>query len=279
MMLPGIVSYLLIAINVITTYRGLSSALIMHRYAFDVDAVLMHKDYKRLVTSGFLHVSWMHLFFNMLTLYLFGPDLEVLFGVGGFLVIYFASMVGGNLLSLYIHRHHGNYTSVGASGALSGIVLAYIAVSPGAELGLFGLPAVIPAWLYGVLYILYSIYGVESGHGNIGHSAHLGGSIFGLVLAVCFMPGILRVNYLPIAGMLAPAVIFIYMLLTKPGYLVFNPFERNTKGFRTLDDKYNEGRAAREKELNLLLEKISRQGFNSLTDYEKARLKALSGDN
>src|SRR5664279_1898625 len=173
----GIITLILIIVNIAFSYKGFTNETFFEGYKFEVDRILINKDYKRLVTSGFLHVSWTHLILNMFSLYAFSGSIESDLGGLQFLLIYFVSLVGGNLLCLFIHRNHGDYSAVGASGAVSGIIFASIALYPGMGIGFFGLPFSIPGWLYGILYVLYSIYGIKSGKDNIGHEAHLGGAL------------------------------------------------------------------------------------------------------
>src|SRR5215471_17998238 len=146
-----IISFLLILANVIVSYRGFKDSIFYNKYKFRVDAVLLYKDYKRLVTSGFLHVNWMHLIFNMVALYFFSGSLETYLHPVRFLIIYFLSLVGGDLLSLFIHRHDGDYDSVGASAGVNGVIYASIALFPGMHIGLLFIPIAIPAWLFGLV--------------------------------------------------------------------------------------------------------------------------------
>src|SRR5258705_3945083 len=164
---PGIITIIIIVVNVIFSYKGLTNEQFFEGYKFNVDKILINKDYKRLITSGFLHAGWTHLIFNMVSLALFSNSIESYLGGGQFLLIYMSSLIGGDLFSLLIHRQHGDYDSVGASGAVCGIIFASIALFPGMGIGLFFLPLSIPGWLYGILYVLYSIYGIKSKKGNI----------------------------------------------------------------------------------------------------------------
>src|SRR5215210_3586860 len=117
----GIIALSIIIANFYFSYKGFSSHRFYNAYSFNVEKVLVYKEYKRLVTSGFLHVSWTHLIFNMVSLYLFSWGVVNYIGNLQYLIIYLVSLVGGNLLSLWIHKNHGDYSSVGASGAVSGI--------------------------------------------------------------------------------------------------------------------------------------------------------------
>lgn len=263
--------------NGLISYQGLRSRAFMDKYSFQVDEILINKDYIRLVSSGFLHVSWLHLGFNMLTLYYFSGDVETLMGVNKFLLIYFGSLIGGDLFALYIHRNHYDYSAVGASGAISGIVFASIALFPGMEIGFFGLPFFMPGWIYGLLYVLVSIYGIKSQRDNIGHEAHLGGGLIGLLIAVAMVPSTLKYNYLPIVLIIIPCIIFIYLILTKPEFLLINTVFRKPKRFHTVEDRYYNEKQTREQELDKLLEKIGKTGMGSLSNKERERLKQLSG--
>ena len=266
----------IILANVIISYKGFSDISFMETYAFNVDEILIHKDYKRLISSGFLHVSWTHLIFNMVTLYAFSSSLEVYIGVKSFLIIYFTSLLGGDLFSLFIHRNHGDYTSVGASGAISGIVFSSIALFPGMEIGFLSLQVHIPAWLYAGLYTLISIYGIKSQRDNIGHDAHLGGGLVGLVITLLLYPKMISLNYLPVLMIIVPASIFIYLLIAKPEFMLLNRTSGQSKGFKTIEDKYNADKLRRERELDQLLEKISKTGFESLSAEEKLKLDKYS---
>jgi len=272
----GILTLILIALNGIMTYQGLKGFTYFNKFAFNVDQVLVNKDYKRLVSSGFLHGNWLHFAFNMITLYLFGSSLEASIGIPAFIALYFGSLIGGHLFALYIHRNHGDYTSIGASGAVSGIVFASIGLFPGMEIGFILLPIHVPAWLFGIAYVLYSIYGIKAQRDNIGHEAHLGGGIAGLLIIIALEPSILTFNYLPILLILIPALAFLFLVIKKPHALfVSNPFSKS-KALSQFEYKYNERKANNQTELDQLLDKISKKGFDKLSKREKERLERLS---
>jgi membrane associated rhomboid family serine protease len=126
----SLVTLLLVVVTCVISYKGFNNSVLREAYAFDVDRIMIGKDYVRLISSGFLHTGWTHLIFNMIALYLFGSTLEPSIGGIKILLIYFTSLVGGNLMALLIHKNHGDYTSVGASGAVNGIVFSSIALFP-----------------------------------------------------------------------------------------------------------------------------------------------------
>lgn len=272
----GPITLLLIISNVWVTYKGLKEIAFLDKFSFIVEQILVNKDYKRLISSGFLHVNWTHFAFNMITLYLFSQGLEASIGIQSFLILYFVSLIGGNLFALYIHRNHSDYSAIGASGAVSGLVFASIGLFPGMKIGFIFLPIQFPAWLFGLAYVLYSIYGIKTQKDNIGHEAHLGGGIVGLLIAICLYPNILTINYIPILLILIPSLIFIILILRNPHLLLVpNPFSKQ-KGVRTIEDKYNLNRAEKQNELDSLLDKISKKGIENLSEKEKIRLDELS---
>lgn len=273
----SILVLILIIANIAISYKGFTNQAFFDGYKFEVDSVLVKKDYKRLITSGFLHVGWTHLIFNMLSLYLFSGHIESYLGWVNFLIIYFASLVGGDLLSLYVHRNHGDYHAVGASGAVCGIIFASIALFPGMGIGFFGLPFSIPAWLYGVLYIAFSMYGIRSNKDNIGHDAHLGGALIGMVVALLMQPSAIAANYLTILLIAIPTLIFIYLIITRPQILLVDNFYFKThKNHYSIDHRYNETRKNQQQEIDAILDKISRKGMGSLSKNEKEKLEEYS---
>lgn len=265
----GYISLLLIAINLIVSYRGFTNRAFFNKHSFGVDKVLVHKDYKVLVTAGFLHVNWLHLLFNMFSLYVFSQGVEGFLGAFQFVLIYFISLVCGHLFSLLVHRHEGDYTSVGASGAVCGIIFAAIALFPGMGIGFFLLPISIPAWLYGLLFVAYSIWGVRSRRDNVGHDAHLAGALAGLIVTILMYPASLSQNYLAILAVFVPSAVFILFIVRNPtALLVSSPFARRHQN-HTIDQRYNIDKNKKQQEIDRILEKIHRRGMSSLTQKEK----------
>lgn len=207
-------------VNGLFSYKGFNDKTFFEKYLFQVNKVLEQKQYYRLVTSGFLHADWSHLLFNMISLYSFSNSLEDFLGPIKFLVVYFASLLGGDLLALVMHKNHGNYRAIGASGAVCGVIFAAIALFPGIEVGFLFIPVPIPGWIFGIGYALYTIYGIRSNLGNIGHEAHLGGALIGLTTAIIVEPRALELNLMPILLIATPSVIFILILILRPEILL-----------------------------------------------------------
>jgi len=272
----GIATLVLLITNSLVTYKGFKALAFFEEYAFKVEEIRFHKEYKRLVSSGFLHVNWLHFLFNMITLYLFSDSLEKTLGIPFFILIYFGSLVGGNLLALFVHRNHPSYRAVGASGAVSGLIFASIALFPEMELGFIFIPIHIPAWIFGIIYVAYSIYGIRSQHDNISHEAHLGGGLIGLIIAILLDTSILSTNLLTISLILIPSLIFLYVLIFISHLLLVTKPLSKPQGLLTFEDKYNAKKVNKQSEIDNLLDKINKIGYENLSKKDKERLKELN---
>lgn len=264
----------LIAVNVLFSLKGFNDHLFFRENLFGISDIIVRKQYKRLFTSGFLHVDWTHLLFNMFALYSFGQLLLQLVGQAQFFAIYFVSLLGGNLLSLFINRHKGHYSAVGASGAVSGVIFACIAIYPQVGINLFFIPIDIPGWVFGPAFILISIYGMKRQSDNIGHEAHLGGAIIGMLVTIAFYPALLQINPLVIAGILVPTIAFMIYLARKQ--LQSTWVKSKEVGNQTIDDSYNSEKAEKQQRIDTLLDKANTQGWESLTPDELNELDRLA---
>ncbi|HMS65895.1 MAG TPA: rhomboid family intramembrane serine protease [Ignavibacteria bacterium] len=161
--------------------------------------VIHEKKYYQMITSAFLHANFMHLFFNMFALFTFGAFLESFFaenfgsfyGSLYFFLIYFISLISGSVLTVIFHYNDPGYVAVGASGAVSGIVFSYIIFFPQSMLYVLFIP--MPAYLFAFLWIAFSVYGMKSKLGNIGHEAHLGGAVGGFIATLLLIDGSTRI--------------------------------------------------------------------------------------
>lgn len=205
-----IYAYILIAINVLVSSKGFNDLSFFDRYKFNIASVRRGEQI-RIVSSGFLHVDWSHLIFNMLTFYFFFNVINRILGEWQMVIIYFVSLIVGNLLTLLFHKNEPYYTAVGASGAVTGILYAAILLQPGMSLYLFFIPIPIPAYLFGIGYLLYSIYGMKQRTDNIGHTAHFGGAIGGYAMALFFAPQLIQQNLLMVILLAIPIVILFVM--------------------------------------------------------------------
>ncbi|MFQ3305524.1 MAG: membrane associated rhomboid family serine protease [Polaribacter sp.] len=201
------VLFIIIA-NVLVSMKGFNDYSFLDKFKFQVGKILSGEKI-RMFTSGFLHVDWAHLGFNMYALYLFGGIVAGMLGVTNFLIIYFLSLLGGSLYSLKYHKNESYYSAVGASGAVSGIIYASILLYPEMELYLFFIPIPIPGYIFGVGYLLYSIYGMKKQIGNVGHSAHLGGAIGGFAITLLLNPSLFSANTFMVVLLAVPIVLLL----------------------------------------------------------------------
>tara|TARA_R110002049_G_scaffold1498_1_gene11612 strand:+ start:39007 stop:39657 length:651 start_codon:yes stop_codon:yes gene_type:complete len=206
----SIITIIIIAANVIISYKGFSDFAFFEKYKFQIGGI-QRGEKIRLFSAGFLHVDTQHLLFNMLTLYFFAGTVIAYLGTTGFLIVYLGSLVFGNLLSFYFHKTEYHYSAVGASGAVVGVLYAAILLQPGMSLYMFFVPIPIPAYLFGIGYLLYSIYGMKNRIGNIGHDAHFGGAIGGYVLTLLLFPVLFNTNLLMV-GLLAIPIVLLFIL-------------------------------------------------------------------
>ena len=153
-------------------------------------------------------------FFNMFTLYFFAPVVINWLGTPKFLIIYLVSLVGGSLLSFFFHKNESYYSAVGASGAVTGILYAAILLQPTMQLGIMFIPIPLPAYVIGIAYLLYSIYGMKKNLGNIGHSAHFGGAIAGYLATILFYPSVFS-NHPYIVSLMAVPIVILFVLEKK----------------------------------------------------------------
>jgi membrane associated rhomboid family serine protease len=207
----------IIAITAIISFVAPNGSSNFEKYKFSVGAILNRKEYIRLLSAGFLHADIMHLVFNMLTLYFFGPVVIQGFGNLGFLIIYFGSILLGNIFSLFIYKKQPWYSAIGASGGVSGILFASIALYPSIGIYMFFIPIPIPGYIFGLAYFGYSVYMMLNPrqHDNIGHAAHLGGAFFGLVYAVANQPQEAMANSLYIGIMALPLIYLSYEIFVR----------------------------------------------------------------
>src|SRR5438552_1874764 len=268
-------SYLVILLTGLFSYCAFRSRSVEEKYIFNPESILAWKEYHRLITSGFLHAGWWHLLWNMLTLYWFGPAIEFFLGKTQFLLVYFGAIIGGDLLSLYVHRHH-EYRSYGASGGVCGVIFASILLFPGMSIASFPLPIPIPGWFYAILFMAGSFLAMKANNrGNVGHDAHLGGAIVGLLVAAALEPRMARANW-KIFLLVAGASILLL------AYLWLNPLFLPLRSFFGSDSKSRARLPKRPSyqheslKIDVVLEKVSKSGMDSLSVEEKKFLQDVS---
>lgn len=204
----GIVVGLIVA-NVVFSYKGITEPSFLNTYKFQIAAILRGERI-RMLSSGFLHVDYLHLGFNMYALYLFASPVLGTLGNVPFLILYFGSLLLGNVFTLFYHKKESYYSAVGASGAVSGIVYSAIVLYPEMTLYLFPIPIPIPGYLFGIGYLLYSMYGMKKQLGSVGHSAHLGGAVGGFFITILLYPQVL-VAHKTLIILLAVPILLLFL--------------------------------------------------------------------
>lgn len=203
-------SLVIIALNVLVSFKGFKDEAFFNRYKFSVQGILKGQK-ERFLTAAFLHVDTSHLIFNMFTFYFFGDIVIYRLGVMGFLLVYFLSLFAGNIFSFIYHKKQPYYAAVGASGAVTGTLYAAISLYPDMRLGIMFIPIPLPAYVVGFGYMLYTLYGMKRANDNIGHTAHFAGAISGLLVAVLLNPSAILSDPIAIIALLLPLVLFVFM--------------------------------------------------------------------
>ena len=190
------------AITGLLSYQAFNNPEMKYKMAFQPYAVYHYREYSRFITSIFVHGDWTHLLLNLFVLYGFGLSMEnefkatsiekfgtEVYGYLHFLAIYFLSGICGDIPDYLSRKNQIHYSSLGASGAISGLLFAFIMLHPTAKLIIFiGIPIPMVAWLYGIVYVGFSIYAARQNHDNINHLAHLGGALAGIFYAIAIFP-------------------------------------------------------------------------------------------
>ena len=206
----NIVLIVIIALTALVSFNGFNDLSFFRKYEFHIGSIRAGEQY-RMISSAFLHGDIAHLAFNMLTLYFFAPVVYTYLGNFSFALIYVGSLVCGSLLTLIFHKNDYSYRAIGASGAVTGILYSAILLQPDMSLYLFFIPIPIPAYIFGIGYLLYSIYGMNTKRDNIGHTAHFGGAIGGYLITIAKEPQMLTENTFMIV-LLAIPIVILYVL-------------------------------------------------------------------
>ncbi len=206
--LPLVVVVLIVS-NVLASISGFKNQSFFDRYKFQI-AKIKSGEQIRLLSSGFLHVNFNHLLFNMLTLYFFAGYVVYSIGEIKFLALYFTSLYLGNYLSLRYHENQDNYTAVGASGAVSGVVYSAVLLYPNMQMAFLFFPIPLPGYVIGTLYLIYTLYGMKKQQDNIGHTAHFGGAIAGLLATIAFKPSVISEAAFTLAILTATILVAAY---------------------------------------------------------------------
>ncbi len=187
------VTYLIIGFTCLVSIPAFGNEKMINNMVFYPARMKNGKELYRFLTHGVLHADYMHLIFNMLTLYFFGPYVEGgILGKFPFILLYVTALVASSMFDFFKHKDNYYYRSLGASGAVSAVLFVTIIVNPWARnICLFGVLC-LPNIIFGIAYIAYSSYMDKRGGDNVGHNAHLWGGIYGFVFAAIARPDLLK---------------------------------------------------------------------------------------
>lgn len=185
--------------TIVTSLYAFYDQSIYGKFMLHPYSVSKGKNVYTLITSGLIHADWMHLFFNMFTFYAFAFTLEQMMGSWQFGLMYFLALILSDLPTVFRHKNDFHYNSLGASGAISGVLFSFILFNPMAGIGILFLPFSIPAVIFGGIYLAYCAYASKNSRDNINHDAHFFGALTGLIFTIIFVPGILQ-NFFAIIG-------------------------------------------------------------------------------
>lgn len=191
------ITLIIIAITVFASITSMDNHSLKNKLVFNAYMIHHRKEWYRFFTGAFIHADWMHLAFNMYALYMFGGAVEIryeyLFEAKGplfFILLYVLGIFMSTFYSYEKHKNNIYYNALGASGAVSAVVFAFIILEPTQQLGLLFLPFFIPAYLFGAIYLGVEYYLGKRGNTNIGHDAHSWGAIHGVVFTIVLKPSL-----------------------------------------------------------------------------------------
>jgi membrane associated rhomboid family serine protease len=263
-----------IIVTVLVSLWGFSNPMVVQRLIFDPEKILRDKESYRLASSALLHANIGHLFFNMFSFYSFGTDIEEHFGPASLAFIYLSSIIGGSGLSLFLHRHH-EYRALGASGGVCGVIFAAIFLTH-TSVQFILIPIPIAPWVFAIGFLVISFFAMKAGKGNIGHDAHLGGAIIGLIVTAILYPKIVFKEPGMFAGVMGISVVMMIYLVKNPMLLPLRSFIGSMRSSSREPTERKPSPADEMRRVNEILDKISRSGVDSLTAEEQRILDEAS---
>ncbi len=261
------------------TVVAFQNPLVMDAWIFSSFRIRTLGEYYRLISSAFIHADWAHFTFNVVGLVIWGEVLEYAGGWWFLPLVFLLSALGGSLLSLFIHRHESDYQALGASGGVLGVIFASLQVYGGSVQPLF-LPGIgIPAPVFAIAYLVVSYLALKRRLDNVGHSAHIGGAVTGFLTVAVIFPEAVSRNpeffwAMTALGALAAFGWFFREQISELKAAVRRDRPEPSERFQRYDQAVE--KADLKKELDDLLDKVSRSGMDSLSGAEKRRLSELS---
>ncbi len=193
------ITFLIILITAITSFLAFNNKETFYNLKFNAYLINHNKQYYRFFSYGLIHVDWMHLLVNMFVLFSFGTAVESSFAEHFdlksnlyFVLLYIGGILFSTLPAFGKYKNDDSYNAVGASGAVAAVLFSAIIMKPDMSIMFVFFPIPIPAYIFGVLYLVYSAYMAKKADDNIGHDAHFWGAIFGLVFTIALNPAFVR---------------------------------------------------------------------------------------
>jgi membrane associated rhomboid family serine protease len=188
------ITIVIIGINVATSFYAWNNKSVLEKWMFNPYQVRTSRQFYRFITSGFIHNDYIHLLFNMFTLYFFGRVIEyayqVYFGTAGivyYLVLYLVGIVVADLPTYFKHKEQPYYNSLGASGGVAAVVFSSIIINPTSNIYIMGILP-LPGFVLGILFLIYSYFQARKSSSNINHDAHFYGAVFGILFTLILNP-------------------------------------------------------------------------------------------
>lgn len=214
------ITYLLLAASVLFSLKAFNDQSFKEKWMFNAYAIIHERQYYRIISHAFIHADIAHLAFNMFALFMFAiqitpkvgynyghlslePHLVSVYEAKGYLyfgALYLGGILASNVYALYKHRNNPYYNSLGASGAVSAVIFAYIILNPMDKMGFFPFPPIIPAFIFGPLLLIMEYYLAKRGGTGIAHDAHIGGALFGIIF-ICLVDPSNFTNFLSSFGL------------------------------------------------------------------------------
>lgn len=277
-----VAALLLVILNSLFAIKAFNDGRFMKKARLHVDGILISKQYPRLVSAGFVHESGLHLFFHSFVLLCASLMYVEHANLATFLLAFTGGLLGGNLLTLHLHRHQGGFHSQGLAPAISGVLTAGMVLYPQHLVQVFFLPIYLPAWAIGLMAIGYSLFGLRTSRGRILYEEHLGGMIAGGSLCILLHPHAVHTNPVPVLGFMIASALFLFLIERRSSTpSVFPPIPKPVEAkiiVRAYHVREVDMMADKETELNFLLDEVKRTGLQGLSHHQKRRLDELSRD-